>query len=136
MRRNEPITKIMTPDPVSVHAGMALSEARTKMVEVGSHHIPVVSGKKLIGILTSTDLMRVSYQDDTVHNDAVLDHTLSIEKVMHTDPVTISSTATVRKAAELLSAGTFHSLPVVEGSGKLVGIVTSTDLIQYLLDQY
>jgi CBS domain-containing protein len=136
MRRNEPVTKIMTPDPVAVHTGMHLSDARNKMTEIRSHHMPVVSGKKLIGILSSADLLRVSYaDDDTVHSNAVLDHTKTIEGVMQRDPVTVSSKTTVREAAEILSQNWFHALPVVD-DGDLVGIVTSTDLIQYLLEQY
>ncbi|MHA1571775.1 MAG: CBS domain-containing protein, partial [Alphaproteobacteria bacterium] len=42
----------------------------------------------------------------------------------------------IRSAAELLSDGTRHSLPVVNGDGELVGIVTTTDLVKYLLAQY
>jgi CBS domain-containing protein len=135
MRRNEPISKIMTANPVSVHTAMALSEARLKMAEVGSHHMPVVSGKKLIGILSSSDLLRVSYDDNSTHGDAVLDHTQTIEGVMHKEPVTVDAKATVRKAAEILAGASFHALPVVD-NGNLVGIVTSTDLIQYLVEQY
>jgi CBS domain-containing protein len=49
--------------------------------------------------------------------------------------VTLPHDGNVRQAAEILAEGGFHSLPVVSG-GKLVGIVTSTDLIKYLLSQF
>ena len=42
----------------------------------------------------------------------------------------------MRSAAELLGEGTFHSLPVVDDEGRLQGLVTSTDVIRYLLAQY
>ena len=40
------------------------------------------------------------------------------------------------EAAKALADGSFHSLPVVEANGDLVGLVTTTDLIRYLLEQY
>jgi CBS domain-containing protein len=54
---------------------------------------------------------------------------------MKAEPVTIPVSGTVRDAANVLSRGEFHSLPVVDGR-KLAGMVTSTDLIRYLVDQY
>ncbi len=53
---------------------------------------------------------------------------------MQKNPVTLEDNASVRDAAEILAKGDFHSIPVVHGT-KLVGIVTSTDLIKHLLDQ-
>jgi CBS domain-containing protein len=67
--------------------------------------------------------------------DAMLDDQHTIESVMTTNLTTITAKDNVRRAAEILGEGTFHSLPVVDGE-KLVGLVTSTDVIRYLLDQY
>jgi CBS domain-containing protein len=55
---------------------------------------------------------------------------------MHKNPVTLPETGTVREAAEILAKSDFHSLPIVSGTSKLVGMVTTTDLIKYLLDQF
>jgi CBS domain-containing protein len=49
--------------------------------------------------------------------------------------ITISPETTIKEAAEILSSKEFHALPVVLGD-LLVGIVTTTDLIKYLIDQY
>ena len=71
MKRNVPVTKIMTADPTTVHTGQSLSEVRKAMADGGFHHMPVVSGAKLIGVLSTTDLLTVSYQygaDDRQHN--------------------------------------------------------------------
>jgi CBS domain-containing protein len=54
---------------------------------------------------------------------------------MVSKPVAVQHDATIREVAEILSTKEFHALPVVDGS-KLVGIVTTTDLIKYLLEQY
>jgi CBS domain-containing protein len=55
---------------------------------------------------------------------------------MSTKLITIKDSDTVRHASELLINGHFHSLPVVDGNDNIVGIITSTDLIRYLHEQY
>ena len=137
MKRNERISKIMTPAPITVQLGQKLSDVQKKMSEGGFHHVPVVDGDKLVGILSSTDLLRVTYEYDKnpAQSDAVLDHTRSVEDVMQPSLVTISPKDTVRAAAEIFSKNAFHALPVCD-NGALVGIVTTTDVINYMLEQY
>lgn len=133
MRRNEHISTIMTNAPVSCHHGQKLSEVRKKMTETNCHHMPVVSGKKLIGMISSTDLLRASY--DGSEGETVLDHTRTVEDVMQPGLVTITPKTTVREATTIFAKNWFHALPVVEGDA-LVGIVTTTDVFEYLLEQY
>lgn len=101
--------------------------------------MPVVEGDKLVGIMTSHDLMRVSFGEfgdqDGRSLDAILDHTYSIPDIMNDNPVSIQKSESIREAARILSVGEFHSLPVVDGND-LVGIVTSSDLIRHLLELY
>ncbi|NVB38934.1 CBS domain-containing protein [Pseudenhygromyxa sp. WMMC2535] len=138
MKRNEPVSKIMTTDIQTVHTGQKLSEVRKMLADNPYHHVPVVSGKQLIGMISATDMIKLSlaiYGVDERAVDAMLDSQHTIESVMTNELTTIAAKDTVRDAAELLSKGTFHSLPVVDGDA-LVGLVTSTDVIKYLLDQY
>jgi len=138
MKRNEPVSKIMTRDLETVHVGQKLSEVRRMLANNPYHHVPVVSGEKLVGLISSTDIVRLSlaiYGVDERAVDAMLDSQHTIEGVMSKTLTTIGVKDTVREAAELLAEGTFHSLPVVD-EGKLVGLVTSTDVIRYLLAQY
>jgi CBS-domain-containing membrane protein len=99
-----------------------------------------VNGDQIVGIIAWSDILRVSFGDafntDERAVDATLDHTLTLEQVMKKDPVTLPETGTVREAAEILAKSEFHSLPIVSGSHKLVGMVTSTDLIRYLVEQF
>lgn len=139
MKKNESVTKIMTTSPVSIERNEPVSKARRLLEDRGIHHLPVTQGDTLVGIITSSDLLRVSFgefgnQDDR-SLDAILDHTYAIGDLMISDLTTIDHQQTVRDAAAILAGSGFHSLPVVDGDS-LVGIVTSTDLIQYLLDQY
>jgi CBS domain-containing protein len=139
MKHNEPVHKIMATDPVSVHEKQKLSDVHHLIVERKIHHVPVVSGRKLIGLISGNDLLRVSWGDvnrqDPREVDTLLD-TLTIRDAMQEDVVTVRRHDTVRRAAELLSQGEYHSLPVLDDDDALVGMVTSTDLIKYLLEQY
>lgn len=141
MKKREPITHIMTANVHTVNLKNSLFDAERIMRNKHIRHIPVVSGEKLIGILSLTDLKRISFVDSYAQSDgeAAVDTAiydlLTIEQVMVSKPVTVQTSSTIREVAEILSQQEFHALPVLEGD-KLVGIVTTTDLIKYLLDQY
>ena len=139
MKHNDPISKIMSRNVITAHHGDPLSKVRALVREHRVHHIPVVNGDQLVGIIAWSDILRVSFGDafntDERTVDATLDHTLTLEQVMKKDPVTLAETGTVREAAEILANSDFHSLPIVNGH-KLVGMITTTDLIKYLLDQF
>lgn len=139
MKHNVPVHEIMAADPITVHAQQKVSDVHRSIVERKIHHVPVVSGRKLIGLISATDLLRVSWGDvnkqDPRQVDALLD-TLTIRDVMQEDVVTVRRSDTVRRAAELLAQGDYHGLPVVDDDGNLVGMVTSTDVIRYHLEQY
>jgi len=128
----------MTESVHTVNTAQKPSEVRRLLSENPFRHLPVVDGDKLVGIIGNTDLMEICFQHygtDERTVDAVLDNQFKIVDIMQTKVVKIHRKQTVREARQLLSAGKFNSLPVVDGD-KLVGIVTSTDLIHYLLSQY
>lgn len=139
MKRNEPVSRIMTSDVRTVHTGQKLSEVRRILAENPYHHVPVVTGKKLIGLISATDMIRLSlvaYGVDQRAVDAMLDSQHTIESVMTKDLHTLTKKNNVRDAAQVFGKGSFHSLPVVDEEGELLGLVTSTDVINYLLAQY
>lgn len=125
MKPDEPITTIMSTAVTTVEPTRPLGEVRQLMADEVIHHVPVVRGRKLVGLLSATDLVRCAPGDERM-----------VEAVMQTELVTLSPGDTVRDAARHLRSGQFHALPVVDGEGGLAGIVTSTDLIRYLYDQY
>ncbi len=139
MKRNEPVTKIMSSQLITVHHGDPISKVRQLIREYGLHHVPVVSGDQLVGIISNSDILRVSFGDafnaDERTVDATLDHTMTLEQLMQKDVVTLTEHSTIREAAEILGQGKFHSLPVLNGR-KIVGMVTTTDLIRYLAELF
>lgn len=137
MKKREPVTKIMSKDLITLQLNEGLAKAEMLFKENHVRHIPVVKGDKIEGMLSQTDLMRISFVDnyDLQSVDTAVYDMLSLEQVMVRNPVCISPAHTIKEVAEELASREFHALPVVEGD-KLVGIVTSTDLINYLIDQY
>ena len=67
--------------------------------------------------------------------DTVVYNMFTIEQVMAKKLITVSSDTTIKEVAEILAEKEFHALPVVDNE-ILVGIVTTTDLIKYLINQY
>ena len=139
MKKREPVSKIMTTDLVTINHTNSLFDAEKLFNKHKIRHIPVVNNKQIIGILSLTDLLRISFVDNYGEDDSQVDtavyNMLSLEQVMVKDPVHIAPSLTIKEVAEILAKKEFHALPVVE-NGDLVGIVTTTDLLNYLLEQY
>lgn len=125
MKHRDPLSHVITTNLKTVQIGQKMSEVHRILAENQIHHIPVVDGRKLVGMISTTDIIRLNI---TVSNA----DDWTIGKVMKKNLVTIEINDTVRKAAHLLSDGIFHSLPVIDKDNNLVGIITSTDLIRYL----
>ena len=139
MKKNELVSKIASTSLLTVHTAQKMSEVRKLFKEKKIHHLPVVSGDKLVGLISATDMVALSfsaYAADERSVDAVLDSQFSIEEVMQKGITTLHHSDSIKKAAEILAEGRFHSLPIVDDNNELKGIVTSTDLISYLLAQY
>lgn len=137
MKKRESVAKIMTRNPLCVNLTNEVNDVVELFKTHNIHHIPVVSGDKLIGMISKTDIDRVSYVDAYQADSAstAVFNLLKLEQVMTHQVETVDIEDAIRDAATLLATGTYHALPVLE-EGKLVGILTSTDVINYLLEQY
>ena len=138
MKKREPISHIMTKSVVTVNQNDDLKEVVAKLKSNSIRHIPVVNGKEVIGIISRTDINRLTFgalfdgQDGA--DEAILDM-LTISQIMTSKPKTVSSDTAIKDLAEIFVKEEFHALPVVD-NGVLKGIVTTTDVIRYLLEQY
>jgi CBS domain-containing membrane protein len=139
MKKLVPVSTIMTRNIVKLNLSDDLTKAETLFKKHNIRHIPVVVGNKIVGMLSYTDLLRISFADAIDDDEDVVDTTVynmfTVEQVMAKKLVSISSDTTIKEAAEILASKEFHALPVCEGE-LLVGIITTTDLINYLIDQY
>lgn len=113
----------MTRNPVTVSTRDTLAKAKALMEAGGFRRLPVVDGGKLIGIITERDLRQhIGYLDAT-----------RVDGAMSPAPMTVPPYSSVQDAARLLLQHKVGGMPVVE-DGKLVGIVTTSDLLKALLD--
>ena len=139
MIRKAPVSTIMTKDVITLHNSDSLELAEYLFKSHHIRHIPVVKEDAIIGMLSYTDLLRISFADavdeeeETV--DTVVYNMFSIGQVMAKNLISVSSIASIKEVAEILAKKEFHAIPVVDNK-KLVGIVTTTDLINYLLEQF
>lgn len=138
MKQCVPISEIMTKNLVTAQVSDSLKHISTLFKENNIKHLPIVSGRTLVGIVSKTDILRLSFADIYEGQDDV-DETvfemLRTEQVMVHNPTTVDVHDTVQDVASIMSMAEFHALPVLE-QGKAVGIISSTDLIKYLLQQY
>ena len=139
MDSNTPISKIMTTNVISLTLNNSLLDAEQLFKSYKIRHIPVVKNKDIIGILSLTDLQRISFVDvygeGELQTEGTLYGMLDVAQVMVKNPIQIMSTKTIKEVAQILSKHEFHALPIVEDH-ELIGIVTTTDLLNYMIEQY
>ncbi len=141
MKKREPVSSIMTKHVVAVQLDDTLINANNLILKHHIRHLPVVHGEQLVGMISKTDLNRLTFSGlfagEGDADEAVFDM-LNISQVMSHKPRAVKESDTIKHVAEILSTEEFHALPVVadDDESKLVGIVTTTDVIKYMLDSY
>ncbi|MEP6647693.1 MAG: CBS domain-containing protein [Saprospiraceae bacterium] len=120
---NEPLSMIMSKNVITAGADDSLSVARSIFLKNKVHHLPIVNGSTLVGMLTTYDLFKVSGPNKDYDK-------LYIKDVMTTHVATLEPEDKIGTAAELFLENLFHAVPIVK-EGELKGIVTSFDVIKY-----
>lgn len=138
--QNIPVSSIMSTQLIILNTSDSLEKAEHLFKKHKIRHIPVIEGqKKIVGMLSLTDLLRISFADGAYEEEddieSVVYEMFTLSQVMAKNIKSVSPNTSIKEVAELLAAREFHAVPVVE-QGDLVGIVTTTDLIKYLLKQY
>ena len=138
MKKRTPVSEIMTKDVIALTRSDDLNRAEMLFKRHNIRHIPVVTEESIIGMLSYSDLLRISFADatnDERNIDSVVYNMFTIEQVMTKNLINVTSKTTIKEVAEILAENEFHALPVIIDT-ELVGIVTTTDLIKYLLKQF
>jgi len=125
----------MTPNPIVIDPQTSILDALHIMKEKKVRRLPVVAHGKLVGIVTEKDLRESPSLKATSLSIFELNYLLAktpVSEVMTKDPITVTPDTTIEDAAVIMRDNQISGLPVVE-DGKIVGIVTETDIFDMLV---
>jgi acetoin utilization protein AcuB len=125
----------MNRDVVTVTPEESFRTAMHLIRQKGIRHLPVVEGKRLVGIVTDRDLRQAAPSGATslsIHELHYLLEKVTVREIMTKQVVTVRPDQTVEDAALLLLGHRIGGLPVVRGE-ELCGIITETDILQAFL---
>jgi len=130
------VTDYMVRHPQVLGRNDTLDLAEDIMTMGRIRHLPVLNEGDLVGIISQRDMFRsaavtaLGFAEDT---QKALVKTIRIKEIMTEPVVTISADATVKQAAHMMFDKKIGCLPVVEDK-KLIGIITETDILRYVLE--
>jgi acetoin utilization protein AcuB len=127
----------MTKDPITITENTSMIKAIHIMSERRFRRLPVVAAGQLVGMVTDRDLKEASPSKATtldVHELYYLLAELQVKEIMSRNPVSVSEDDTVEHAAQIMLEHTISGLPVVDGSGQVVGIITQSDVFRAFMD--
>ena len=133
---DRPVSEVMQREVVTVHEGDHLDLADDIMRLGRIRHLPVLNGDRLVGVVSSRDLLAASLStsfgfDEAYRRDFI--RTLDVDEVMTRDVETAHPTDPVEDAARRMLRRKFGCLPVVDDDGKLVGLLCESDLVRAAL---
>jgi CBS domain-containing protein len=116
------VKEVMTSNPVTVEADASVVEAARVMKKEDTGIVPVTAGGRLVGTITDRDIVvRVLAEEKDPQATTVRD-------VASTELVTVDPLQELDEALRLMARNQVRRLPVVEGDGRLVGIVSQADV--------
>jgi len=120
---------------VTIGVGERMSTAQDIMTLGGVRHMPVVSAGHLVGVLSERDLLRAapsSLCDEAGDERRSFLDTIEVARVMSSPAIVIDPKAGVHEAARMMARHKIGCLPVLDDAGRLVGLITETDLMRHL----
>ncbi len=129
------VGQVMTKNPVTLGPEDSLMQAGETMRRHSVRRLPVVMGDALVGIVAEGDLKRAApstLSDSQEDWNRVMEGT-SISRIMIARPLTVVEETPLEEAVRTLAKTKYGSLPVLR-DGKLVGIVTDSDLLKLLAE--
>ncbi|WP_405290022.1 CBS domain-containing protein [Methanobrevibacter sp.] len=128
------VKEIMSKDLVSASPTDRLIHARRLMLESNVGRLPVLDDDKLVGMITSKDLMRAfidfrkkvpeKYQKSQIKE-------VLVEDIMSHNPTYVSKDMSITEVSEIIMETGYNGLPVVEGDD-VIGIITQTDILRLI----
>lgn len=130
------VRDFMTASPDNLQPDTSLMEAILTFRRTDFRHLPVVDGTQVVGIISENDVQRLApsllRKISQEEYNGILTKT-TVGEVMTRDPLTVSPETKLLEAAIILSKRKIGCLPVVEGDGRLIGIITLIDMLVVLI---
>ncbi|WP_292460841.1 CBS domain-containing protein [Methanothermococcus sp.] len=132
--KSKKINDYMTENPVVATSGERLKDVARTMLRNGFRRLPVISEGKLVGMITSTDFIRLLGSDWTFNHmktGNVREITnVRIKDIMMKDILTVEKDTSLCDTVDVMTKNNIGALPVVN-DGKLIGIITEKDIVSY-----
>ncbi len=127
------VERYLTPDPITVRPDTTLRKAQELLQAHQIRHLPVVQGKRVVGIITDRDIRQLFPSSlappDEVARFRTLAARVKVGEVMTRPVLSVEPETRTQRAARLMVEHRIGCLPVLRGS-TLVGIITTIDLLQ------
>jgi len=123
------VSRLNPPRPVQVSPDLLVADALTLMRREGVGYVLVCAGERVVGIFTERDLMRRVLA-------AGKPLTLPVSQVMTPNPVAVHPKDSISAAVRLMEEGGYRHLPVVDGAGKPVGVLSVKRIVHYLVEHF
>ena len=134
------VKHIMTTDLITADPDETIDAVRHKLIANHIQHIPVVEGKKILGIISKGDIHRMEHHFTLFQSEKALESnrqifsTILAAEIMTKSLVKLKDTDAATIAVDLFRENMFHALPVVNDKDQLVGMITPIDLLRYAFD--
>ena len=132
------VSKNMTINPVTTTPDMGVFEAFELMKSEGVQRLPVLDGEgNLVGIISEKNITSAAADKEvSIVEFALLLSKIKVGDVMTKEVITVSVDDPVEMAARKMSDNDISILPVVDNNGKLVGVISRSDLFRLLLELF
>ncbi len=127
----------MSKNPITISPDTTVVQAADIMKAHKINRLPVLDHGKLVGLVSDGDITRVSPSPATTLSQyeisSLLD-ALKVREVMSKRVIAINADATLEEAAYLMERNNISGLPVVDGSGAVVGVITARDILRAFIN--
>jgi len=137
MMINKTIADVMTQTVICLQPRDTMDKVDQIFKTRNIHHIPVVEDKKVVGMISKSDYYQILHgftlfkaPVSKTYNEAVL-RSLLVREVMTKQVITLHPEDALEKAADYFRKNLFHAIPIVDAEGKIMGILSTYDLITF-----
>lgn len=138
MVKNNTLGAIMTDEVLVVQPGETLERVQQIFQQNNIHHIPVVNEEReVVGIISKSDYLLLCDhltlfgREWNIENNNRFFRSLLVEEVMTKQVAKLKREDSIFLAAAFFKENLFHAIPIVDAQNKLVGIVSTYDLLTY-----